>query len=150
MKRAILFLLMLAAITTSSVVDAFACTCGLPLRNVSLKQQVIEARKKSKAVFSGQVVEITANPGVYYIVVKLKVEKTWKSILGEDVSIVTGRGGGDCGFPFTVGETYLVYAYGSGKHKLGTNICQRTATIKEAAEDVKILEKRKASGKEKV
>lgn len=149
MKTATLFLLILATIIFSSFADAFACTCDLPLRNLSLKQQVNAALKNSKAVFSGQVLEITANPDNHYLVAKLKVEKSWKSIRTEEVSIVTGRGGGDCGFHFTIGETYLVYAYGTDDNKLGTNICQRTAKITEAAEDIKLLGKGKAPNKPK-
>lgn len=147
MKRAIVFLLILAAIIASTFADASACSCELPQWNVPLKQQVGEAWQKSRAVFSGRVLEILTNPDTFYVVVKLRVEKTWKGALTEEVSIVTGRGGGDCGFRFTVGEIYLVYAYGSDKSQLATNICQRTATIKEAAEDVKILGGGKAPSK---
>ncbi|MEK6409446.1 MAG: hypothetical protein AABN34_21185 [Acidobacteriota bacterium] len=139
-RRPTLFLPILAAALLSlGCANAFACTCALPSRNLSVKQQVNDARKRSKAVFSGQVLEITAAPDSNHIVVKLRVERTWKNIRGEEVLIVTGRGGGDCGYRFTVGATYLVYAYGTDDTSLGTNICQRTAKFREALADVKIL-----------
>ena len=40
-----------------------ACNCDLPRTNKSFKQVVIEARNKSKAVFSGTVVAIDKKPG---------------------------------------------------------------------------------------
>ena len=136
--------LIFAAIVLSGVEDAFGCNCDLPLRNLSIKQQVKQALKHSEAVFSGRVLDISASPDDHSLVVRLKVEKSWKSSRAEEISIITGRGGGDCGFHFTVGETYLLYAYGSNGNTLGTNICQRTAKITEAAEDIKILGKGRA------
>jgi hypothetical protein len=45
---------------------------------------------------------------------------------GQDMLIHTGSGGGDCGYPFHVGETYLVDAYRS-KGTLSTGICAITS-----------------------
>jgi hypothetical protein len=136
--------LLFATIVLSAAADAFGCNCDLPLRNLSVKQQVKQALKHAEAVFSGRVLEISASPDAHYLVVRLKVEKLWKSSRAEEISIMTGRGGGDCGFHFTVGETYLLYAYGSNGNRLGTNICQRTAKITAAGEDIKILGKGRA------
>jgi len=47
------------------------------------------------------------------------------SDLGEIV-VYTGSGGGDCGYPFVVGTSYLVYASGREDH-LSTSICTRTS-----------------------
>jgi len=46
------------------------------------------------------------------------------SDLGETV-VYTGSGGGDCGYPFVVGTSYLVHASGPDDH-LSTSICTRT------------------------
>lgn len=119
---------------------AFACTCDLPSPGKTLKQQVSEARKKSKAVFSGEVVEVIEDPQMAYVKVKFRVEKSWKSVLTNEVIVITGRGGGDCGYRFEVGARYLVFAYGDGT-KLETNICQRTKGLADAAEDLKLLGK---------
>lgn len=45
-------------------------------------------------------------------------------LVGQEIVIETGAGGGDCGYPFIAGSEYLVYANGS--KRLGTNICTPT------------------------
>jgi len=59
--------------------------------------------------------------------VHLTVEESLRGTLQQDTEAVvnTGHGGGDCGYPFVVGTTYLVYA-GSANGRLGTNICSQT------------------------
>src|SRR4030095_9788685 len=45
---------------------------------------------------------------------------------GQEIEIETGAGGGDCGYPFQVGTSYLVYAgHGEGQ-LLSTSICSTT------------------------
>lgn len=48
-----------------------------------------------------------------------------------------------CGYPFRVGERYLVYASNGyeGEPELWTNICTRTKSLANAANDVKVLGK---------
>jgi hypothetical protein len=123
-------------------ISASACSCDFRFPVKSVKQQVVEARMQSKAVFSGEVVEIIADPPIYSLRVKFRVEKYWKGVLSNEVIVVTGRGGGDCGYRFKVGAHYLVFAYGVDT-RLGTNICQRTKELAEAAEDLKLLGKGK-------
>jgi len=116
--------------------EAFACTCELPWPK-SLKEQVTKARKNSQAVFSGSVVKI--EEAGYMVKVTFKVENSWKGTLPKEVVLFTGRGGGDCGYRFEVGQDYLVYAYGKDLDHLSTNICQRTAPFSPNSEDLKIL-----------
>lgn len=99
---------------------------------------VTKARNKAKAVFSGEVVEVIQNPQVFYVEVKFKVENSWKQARADEVIIRTGRGGGDCGYHFDVGQRYLVYAYGSNETKLETNISQRTRMLADAGEDLRL------------
>ena len=128
-----------------SAADAWACTCDFMLRaHLPLKDQVKLALRESRAVFIGQVSEIVPSQGTDMIVtVKLGVERFWKGDLGEEVSLTTGRGGGDCGYQFEVGRKYLVYAYGANKTQLSTNICQRTTALSDAVVDLKWLGKGK-------
>lgn len=142
---------MLGVITFMALTQAegLACTCRLPSPELTLRQQVINARNESRAVFSGKVLEITENNQTYSIAVRLKVERAWKGSLPAEIIIITGRGGGDCGSHFDLGESYLVYAYGSNESNLSTNICRRTAKLLNAADDVKILGKGKAVHKGK-
>jgi len=54
----------------------------------------------------------------------------------KEVEVVTGMGGGDCGYGFQVGEAYVVYAYRNSEGRLSTGICSRTRPLKDAAENL--------------
>jgi len=58
--------------------------------------------------------------------------------VGEEVTVATGMGGGDCGYGLTIGQRYLVDAY---KTKLGleTGICSLTAPEDEAVATIREL-----------
>jgi hypothetical protein len=140
--RALLAVVVMFLVTKAG----FACDCGLPRTGNPFKQVVTEARNKSKAVFSGTVVAIDKKPGDLYVAVRFKIEESWKGTLSKEATVFTGQGGGDCGYKFEVGQRYLVYAYRYNDTDLGTNICQRTANLIEAAEDLKVLGKGKFVG----
>lgn len=55
------------------------------------------------------------------------------------VVVLTGMGGGDCGFPFRRGKSYLVYAYRTGDGSLDVRICGRTRDLTHAAADLREL-----------
>jgi hypothetical protein len=126
---------------------ALACTCELPQPGKTLSQQVAEAREKSKAVFSGVALEVIENPQVFYVEVKFRVQRSWKLVNTDEITIRTGRGRGDCGYRFEIGESYLVYAYGSDESHLETNICQRTTRQADAGEELRLLGKGKTPGR---
>lgn len=89
------------------------------------------------------------------------VEESLKGIGAGEVEVVTGGGGGDCGYNFKPGERYLVYAErseeealraslsrtvaGTQKRRaasaniLSTNICSRTRSLSEAQDDLELL-----------
>lgn len=117
---------------------AAACTCDLPPFGKTVAQQVNEARKNAEAVFSGRVLKLVDDPNLSYVEATFQVEGAWKWDGAGEVVVRTGRGG-SCGFPFTAGESYLVYAYKNGGEILWTNICQRTAKLSAAADDLKVL-----------
>jgi hypothetical protein len=66
----------------------------------------------------------------YGQVVTFEVSVYWKGVSGKRVDVVTGFGGGDCGYPFRIDEEYRVWAQlahdGSAKGRLETGICTRT------------------------
>lgn len=142
MKKIIFSLLTIIGLLIFTQTDALACSC-LPNFNLPLKQQVNEARKTSDAVFSAKVIEITKQPQNYYTSVKLIVENSWKGNITKEITISTGLGGAACGYPFEIGKSYLIYAYGSIKSKLSTGICSRTTILSNATKDLKILGKGK-------
>jgi hypothetical protein len=57
----------------------------------------------------------------------------------KEIEILTGYGGGDCGYQFEVGIEYVIYAYKNSAGRLETGICMRTRPLAEAAEDVKYI-----------
>jgi hypothetical protein len=56
-----------------------------------------------------------------------------------EIEIVTGRGGGDCGYSFQSGVDYVIYAYKNSEGRLETGICSRTRPLAQAAEDIVYL-----------
>jgi len=141
MKK-IKLLLFVAGLMLAGYTSASACVCDLPLKRVSLKKAVAKAKSGAAVVFSGQVVELDD------FTVKFKVERLWKGAPAEEIIILnTGAGkteNGDrvissCAYNFSLGEKYLVYAYGS-EVKLQTHKCTRTVILESAGEDVGVLE----------
>ncbi len=127
MNRFLGLIICAVGLVGASWIEARACTCALPLSNLTHKQQVKKAKNESSAVFVGKVMKVVRNPDEFGVSVKFQVDKIWKGKLSRDVTIFTGRGGGDCGYQFEVGGTYLVYATGV-RERLSTSICLRTAS----------------------
>ena len=71
--------------------------------------------------------------------IRLRVSRVWKGSFGETAIIVTGGGGGDCSFEFTVGEEYLVYVFPARRGGLYASSCSRTRRLANAADDLRDL-----------
>jgi len=67
--------------------------------------------------------------------VRFEVLASWKGAVSDTLSLMTGTGGGDCGFPFTVSRTYLVYGIRTKDSVLSASICSRTRRVESARED---------------
>lgn len=63
------------------------------------------------------------------------MEKAWKGITQESVTVSTSSNSGLCGYNFKMGESYLVYTYG----EYSTSICSRTRQASGADEDLLAL-----------
>ncbi|MGD8189887.1 hypothetical protein ACQCN2_07890 [Brevibacillus ginsengisoli] len=102
-----------------------------------------KALQNSEAVFTGTVKEITQVPKGYQVL--FEVNHAWKGVNYSQVAVSTsmGDGGGDCGYSFTKGATYLVYANENTMNRvqegLVTTSCSRTALLSEAKEDLEAL-----------
>jgi hypothetical protein len=112
---------------------AAACTCvGGPAP--------CQAFFDASAVFIGTVVSIDPSPTTQPFAqrrVHLEVSDAFRGVTTQSVDVETGQGGGDCGYLFTVGERYLVYAnVRPGGQTLTTSICTRTKPLSSAQEDV--------------
>lgn len=64
------------------------------------------------------------------LVVRFRVNKAYSGDPGTEVAVQTGLGGGDCGYHFDPGHTYLVYGHKSNG-SLYTGICSGTQAIEQ-------------------
>src|SRR5215208_2818363 len=118
--------------------DALACSC-------MMSGPPCQATWTADAVFVATVVSITpidhVSLGAPYQsrLVKVNVERAFIGAASGLLEIVTGMGGGDCGYDFKVGVKYLVYAHKSDTSILTAGICSRTQPLATAQEDLKYL-----------
>jgi hypothetical protein len=120
--------------------EASACSCVFG--GVSACQEFWQV----DAVFAGTATRggtATADEGSYKRQVRVFTFSVAEVFRGESVSeveVATGMGGGDCGYGFRVGETYLVYASRNVRDgRLSTGICHRTKPLARAAEDLAFI-----------
>lgn len=138
--RLLLVAATLACIGTSDV-RLSACSCTGPL-------PPCQAAWYSPIVFAGQVtsIEDVARPAPRPEEslsssrrVTFRVTEVLRGDLTDIVVVHTGRGGGDCGYAFQEGRSYLVYTHRSPGGLLTTTICSRTRRVEQAAEDLAYL-----------
>lgn len=125
----------------SAFCESARCTCiDAPAPAVALSSAnavflgTVSSLRETTQLLDGEDSEIPARE------VTFRVHASWKGVDVADRRIVvsTGHGGGDCGYNFEVGVTYLVYAHG-GEGGLTTSICSRTAPAKTARADFDAL-----------
>ena len=136
-----------------------ACSC-LP------RPPVLEAVEGSRAVFRGKVLRIDDqlnlpkqawmairlgattlfgatypdfSPRSYGKRVWFEVDGVWKGDVSRTVALFNDRTSGECGYPFRVNESYLVYVYPLRDIWADTGWCTRTKRTADAAEDLAIL-----------
>ena len=122
-----------------TTIDAYACSCA-EIR------PPCEAYWEASAVFVGVMTgdsSISVKDGQYQFQkrsVSFAIEEAFRGIQGAAAEVITGWGGGDCGFGFKRGERYLVYTYTNPQdNKLYASICQRTRALSEAGEDLQYI-----------
>lgn len=127
-------LLAIAIVVYGGLPDAHGCTCSFQSGGCS------ESWKSGDVIFLGKVtrktlVEEPMNLGgrsynVQRYAVQFSELERFRGAGNQsgDILVFTGMGGGDCGYPFVVGTTYLVYAgtHGNQDGRLGTGICSGT------------------------
>ena len=131
---------------------AYACSCG-PVST----QRLLSS---SEAVFSGEVVDLKRdqkdpapppppdpadydnapppNPSSRVDRVSFRVSEVWKGPQRETLEVITPSQGSACGYPFTEGQEYLVYADGKGE-PFETGICGGTTHLSKAEEALALL-----------
>ena len=122
--------------------QVFACKCVQP-------GTPTEELEKFSAVFAGEVVSIqhSYDPNASSAsredrtTVGFRVSTVWRGTVHEEMYITTPPTGGSCGFTFSEGNEYIVYAYDSpyaeGGYTVG--ICSRTALLSQAQADIDAL-----------
>jgi hypothetical protein len=136
----LLFATFAAALLVCFASEASACSCAfggsVPCQDYW----------KTDAVFVGTVVgssKITITDGTYKFdqrLVRMRIEQPLKGVEGALAEVVTGWGGGDCGYEFKTGASYIVYAgRGEKDGRLYTGICTRTRPLAEAGEDLAFI-----------
>lgn len=101
-----------------------------------------EAYWNASAVFLGTVTYQTTNTSkgkeydFHSRVFRFTVDKAFRGVEAKEVEVLTGSGGGDCGYGFQLGGQYVVYAYRDNANKLVTSICSRTRPSSDAGADL--------------
>ena len=124
----------------SLTIDTVACSCRFG------GASPCEEYWRMEVVFIGTVTKIATVPkkeGAHEYqnrLVSFAVGERFRGIHAEQAEALTGLGGGDCGYSFRVGETYLVYAYRDKENgQLGTSICTRTRALAQATDDLNYI-----------
>ena len=122
--------------------EVHACKCAVP-------GSPSEELGKFDAVFAGKVISVqhSFDPNVTpytpddRTTVGFEVSAVWKGVVHARMYITTPPTGGSCGFTFTEGEPYIVYAYDSayGDGSYTASICSRTAPLGQAQADLDAL-----------
>ncbi len=134
MAKIILYLFCL--LLTASV--ALACSCIQP----SPPQESLE---QATAVFAGRVTNIEkpfiSTSSLDPITATFDVSQVWKGDITQTVAIRTAQDSASCGYPFELGQEYIVYAWADPDHpgELNTGLCSRTNLLFQAQEDVQAL-----------
>jgi hypothetical protein len=152
MQRSLPALLVILTWATSAV---HACTCGSPLSNVRGcdKSWTSDGLVFLATVTSKTLVEepwaFGSTSGVRsQYAVRFSEAEIFRGgpAKGGELVVYTGLGGGDCGYPFVVGERYLVYASTFNGH-LGTGICAPTSPEVTASGAIKELRALRDTGR---
>jgi hypothetical protein len=115
---------------------------GLPACDCLYPGRPCKAFAQTPYIFAGRVASIITAANQSERIVAFQVESTYRGPEGNVVtSVVTGFGGGDCGYGFKQGERYLVYA-NEAHGRLFTSICSRTRLLADANDDLEYFSKR--------
>lgn len=122
-------------------IQLFACSCA---GTISGKHACNDAVLYD-AVFTGKVAHIehvfhfvAANAGHETLHVAFEDVEVFRGAVrtGREIDLETGSGGGDCGYHFVQGMSYIVYASRMKDGSLWTGICSLTRPVSMAQEDI--------------
>ncbi len=118
---------------------ASACSCAMPPG--TQQERTERALAKSSAVFAGEVVDLKKGDKIWSSVpstmVSFRVSEVWKGPERETLEVSTPSQGGACGYPFSEGRKYLVYA--EGKKRMKVDSCGETTPLSEVSANLEAL-----------
>jgi len=134
---ALVLVLLLTALLLAAPAPAYACSCveGTPPG---------QALDRSAAVFAGTVLDVDTpalsllGNSLRPVRVTFQVNQVWKGEVAERIVIRTAQDSAACGYNFSAGTAYLVYAHQS-EDGLATGLCERTTELANAGEDLAVL-----------
>ncbi|MGJ8666367.1 MAG: hypothetical protein ACSHW7_08385 [Patiriisocius sp.] len=113
--------------------QSIACTCAE--ESNSLKEKVAESFERGSYIFSGLVVNIEKEnnseirSSFEEINYTFEVVKQYKGVPDtKTIKVKSYADSASCGYEFTLGQTYLVYANGLGDN-ISTTLCNRNNPI---------------------
>lgn len=113
--------------------EAVACSCLGPVAPC-------EAYWQTPVIFAGTVTDISRAAKEKRLFagrrVRFNVHEGYRGFNGSEAEVFTASSGASCGYGFTIGGQYLVYAYRQDNGSLSTGICTRTRSLSDAAEDL--------------
>lgn len=122
---------------------AAACACGDP------SVRACAAYWKAHIVFNGVVTEVTESSvrhgggesvrPFYYNLVRFKVQDWFRGPRTRDAQVLTAPRAADCGYTFSRGRRYLVYAEEGTDGQLYTSVCTATKPLAEASADLSFI-----------
>jgi protocatechuate 3,4-dioxygenase beta subunit len=95
-------------------------------------------------VLSSQMVTVPSGnsgfpAGMQQVMVRLSVSRAYRGDIGGEVYVQTGAGGGDCGYPFEIGGSYLVFG-DVVNGVIHTSICSGTVPVEQAQKTIAWLD----------
>jgi hypothetical protein len=113
---------------------ASACSCLGPRTD-----EPCAAYQAAEVVFAGKVTGISeekGNDSGPHRVVHFEVLEGFVGVTRGTVDVRTGMGGGDCGYGFASGESYIVYAGWAKEGELWVSVCGATKSLAQAHKDL--------------
>jgi hypothetical protein len=129
----------------------FACTCARPGPDLATRWAIAENEVgTTPVIFEGKVDHIEVKgwpikpfPGKTISVkpamlIKFSDVHLYRGT-SQNFDVETGLGGGDCGYHFKQGESYLVFAWIGDGGQLTTGICSATTLLENAGTELRLL-----------
>jgi hypothetical protein len=111
---------------------ASACTCARE-PGIPEQERAERALDRATVVFAGEVVDVSGGEPA---TVSFRVSEVWKGPSPETLEVTTSSQASACGYPFSEGRKYLVYAEGK---RMKVNACGESTLLSEASADLQAL-----------